>query len=63
MVEGGQVGLELRSESVEGDEGAEVGDVGLRVEVRREEQRRLELERVGVERVGEEVGVDGIPWP
>ena len=55
VVERSAVRLELGSECVEGDEGAELRNVGLGVEVRGEEERGLEPERVRVQRVREEV--------
>lgn len=47
-VEGGEMGAEVGSEGVERDEGAQVGDVGIGVEVGVEEGRRLEPQRLGV---------------
>lgn len=55
VVEGGEVAPELGPEGVEGDEGAELGDVGLGVEVPGEEGGGLEPERVGVLRVREQI--------
>lgn len=38
MVEGGEVVVELRTESVEGNEGSELRNVGFGIEVRGEER-------------------------
>lgn len=56
-IEGGEVRTEVGSEGVEGDEGAEVGDVRLRGEIGLEEGGFLEPERVGVDGVSEEVSL------
>lgn len=48
VIEGGEMGSELRPEGVEGDEGPQIGDVRLRVELALEEGRLLEPHRVGV---------------
>lgn len=51
------MGSELRTERVEGHEGAEIGDVRLRIECRVGELGRVEPERVRVvDRVAEQVG-------
>lgn len=55
VVEGRQVALELGPEGVEGDEGPELGDVGLGVEAPGQEGGGPEPERVGVERVREQI--------
>lgn len=55
VVEGGEVVVEFRTESVEGDEGSEFRNVGFGIEVRGEERRRFEPQRVSVEWIGEEV--------
>lgn len=55
VIEGGEVGLELGAEGVEGDECTEFGDVGFGVEVVSEEGGGLEPEGVGVERIGEQI--------
>lgn len=54
-LEVGEVGAELRGEALEGDEGAEVGDVGLGYEVGAEEGGGLEPRGFRVDGVAEEV--------
>lgn len=51
------MGSELRTERVEGHEGAEIGDVRLRIECRVGELGRVQPQRVRVvDRVAEQVG-------
>lgn len=61
VVEGGEVVVKLGTESVEGDEGSELRNVGFGIEVRGEEGSGFEPKRVGVERIREEVG-GGSRW-
>lgn len=53
--------LKLRSESFEGDEGAEIGDVGLGVKVRAQKRGLLEPQWMSVNWVDEEFLVLGEP--